>query len=189
MDYYQDPNVMPQPDMYPTPFSYPNNFQREEERTLVKQIDPSHLLQEIIHGLRGEIKEEDEEGKIKWTKLGVPLMNEEGIRSLISDLNPVLSQNTTLSNLQEDEVATHTIEIGKIVVLKIADQYKNWGVDKSNLSTAVMNVTEPINMALKRGMKEGERKFLKTTIRSTEQIGIRPVREEGDKHFWEFWKK
>jgi hypothetical protein len=46
--------------------------------------------------------------------------------------------------------------------------WKEFGMDKSNLDTAVFAVTDPAYAALHRAKKEGEKKFLKTSVRAVE---------------------
>lgn len=185
-EYVQDPSGQIVPF---SQFGMPNSIlQSQGEATLVKQVDPARLLNDIIHGLRGEIKEENEEGGIIWNSIGKPLMNEKGVRAIIVDLSHTLSQNTTLSNLEEDEVGKITVECGKVVISKLAIRYAEWQVDKADLSTIVLTITQPIFFALKRAMKEGDKKFFKTTIRSQETVNIMPRQQEQKKHLWEFWK-
>ncbi len=53
---------------------------------------------------------------------------------------------------------------------KIKMNWKEFGIDKSNLDTAVFAITDPAYSSLQRAKGEGEKKFLKTSVRAVESF-------------------
>lgn len=195
--YYQDPNQQQQQNqeyLYP-PIQSPIN-----ENTLVSQTNPKDILDELAHKLRCELEVNDTESSDKSAKKWYrpdevrPLLNEKGVYSILVDAYGIVNQCTILSNLNDEDVRVMILEHGKALTLKLAVSWKEFDIDKSNLSTIVLITTSMIYTALKRGFQQGERTFLKTAVSSREQIMIRPknMNDMGqiqeDKKFWQFWK-
>jgi len=161
-----------------------------DDVTLVTQTNPAPLLIELAHKLKCEI-EFEEDGKKVWKRMeGIePMINDIGIHSVLVDVYGIVNQGTILSNLTIEDVENITIEIGKVVTFKLASNWKEYGIKKPNLSTIVFAITNPCYIALKRGLDQGERTFLKTAVKSTEHVMINPKGQmPGEKKFWQVWK-
>jgi len=168
-------NMIPQdPQSSQLPYFPPQSSIKET--TLVSQTNPQPLLEELSHKLRCEMPETQEDGRIKWVKpAGVePLLNEKGIHSILVDVYSITNQGTILSNLNEEIVSKIVIEVGKAIVFKLATNWKEYECKKSNLTTIVLTVCNMSYMALRRGMDQGERTFIKSVGRYTEQVAVRP---------------
>jgi len=180
-----DPNLI-NPAYYNFPM--PTQQDAKNEITLVSQTNPQTLLDEFEHKLKGEIKELNDNGEEKWIKKFDAIANNSGIQSIIVDLGSIVNQNTILSNLEEDDIRKLTVEFGKMLTFKLMIKYKTYDIQKSNLNTIVMGATSLVFISLKRGFKEGERKFLKTTVRSQEHLKFDQSQQEKEKFTWKFWK-
>ena len=164
------------------------------ENTLVSQTNPKDILEELQHKLRSEIPESGPDGKINWKRPSEvrPMMNERGIHSVLVDCYGIINQNTILSNLDEEDVRVMVLEHSKALTLKLAVNWKEFECEKSNLSTIVLIVASMIYTSLRRGFNQDERTFLKTAVRSTEQIMVRPTNMNSmqgeQKKWWQIWK-
>lgn len=151
-------------------YQYPPGYGMQppqEESSLVKQTNPNAVLKEIEMTLRG--KKWDEETQ-EWIKpIGCsPLINELGLNSIMADARGVINQNTILSNFNINQISKIIINFGRTVMNKIKMNWKEWEIDKSNLSTVLYTVTNPAYASLMRAMGEGEKRFLKTSVRAVE---------------------
>ena len=135
--------------------------------SLVEQTNPKEVLKEIEQTLKGAVFDST---KQEWiiSKFSTPIVNDLGINSLMADARGVINQNTILSNLTTEEISLIIVRLGKSIKNKIKMNWKEFGIDKSNLDTAVFAVTDPAFTALKRAMGEGEKRFLKTSVRAVE---------------------
>jgi len=182
---YQDQNqFIPYPVQ---PFQSPIS-----DSTIISQTNPNSMVQELRRKLKCEIEVIDPETKQpKWEKMeGIkPMMNDQGINSVMADVHGLVNQLTVLSNISEEDASNLTIELGKTLTYKLAMNWKEFEVDKSNLSTIVLIITNMAYMASRRGMDQGERIFLKTAVRTTENIISRPMeRQNEDRPWWRVWK-
>ena len=201
MDYPQQPYFIPEQQqgqqgeyLYP-PIQSPIN-----ENTLVSQTNPKEILEELAHKLRCELEVTDHESSDKSAKKWYrpdevrPLLNEKGVHSILVDAYGIVNQITILSNLNDEDVRVMVLEHAKALTLKLAQTWKEFDIDKSNLTTIVLITTSMIYASLKRGLNQGERTFLKTAVSSREQIMIRPKNMDSmgqvqeDKKFWQIWK-
>lgn len=164
--------VMPQQSGYEYPI-YPQAQQEVIDMDLVTKTNPKVLTDEIEHKLKGEVYDAQHE---KWIKkpYSRPFMNEEGIWRIMSIITSMINQNTILSNLTENEIRNLILQLGEEVIDLLAMKHKEFEVDKGDLTPIVDMVTRMAYIALKRGFNEGERKFLKTTVRSSEIIRASP---------------
>lgn len=167
----------------------------ENERrdaTLVGQTNPKPLIQDLIHYYRCEIEVPNKMGGTKWERpQGVrPMMNEFGIHSVIIDVYSVVNQGTVLSNLTEEDVANITIQVHMNLISKLGMNWREYEIEKANLSTILWVTSNMCYMALKRGLNQGERGFLKKTVFSNEtrNFGSPGKMPSEKKHFWEVWK-
>ena len=148
---------------------YPYGQQPDsQDLSLVEQTNPKDILREIELTLRGYRYDSIREEWVPPTGLCSPIVNEMGLNSLMADAKSVINQNTILSNLNKEEISKIIIRLGRSVKNKIKMNWKEFAVDKSNLDTSVFAVTDPAFTALKRAMGEGEKRFLKTSVRAIE---------------------
>lgn len=159
--------------------------------TLIAQINPEKIVEEIEHTLRNETYDPNE---TKWVqKLGAdtksirPFLNDEGLAAVITRIRGVVNQNTIMSNLNDHEVEVIMIALSDEIIGLIAMRYQEYEIDKAHLSLLVNLITDMCFLALKRCLNQGERKFLNTSVHSQEQVIIR-AGEKSNKKF-SFFRK
>jgi hypothetical protein len=155
----------------PTPGYEYSAVQSSPDATFARQVDPRNMLADIKHILRGDAWDDEHE---KWIKVQKPQINEIGLRSIMADLYPLVNQNTTLSELDKEEISKMIISIANRIVAKIAVSGEDFGIDESNYSTFLNDVRYIIFITLKRSQDGGERKLWRTTIRSSDSRVSRP---------------
>jgi len=138
-----------------------------QDLSLVEQTNPKDVLKEIEMTLKGAVYNSLKE---EWVidENSSPIVNDLGINSLMADARGIINQNTILSNLTTEEISKMIIRLGRSIKNKIKMNWKEFDIDKSNLDTAIFSVTDPAFTALKRAMGEGEKRFLKTSVRAVE---------------------
>ena len=177
---------IPQQQYNPYMYGYGNEPQ---DLSLVEQTNPSQTLKEIELTLRGyhydSIKEQ-------WIipDGGKPLLNHLGLNSLMADARSVINQNTILSNYKIEQIASLIIRLGRTIKNKVKMNWKEWGIDKSNLDTVVFAVTDPAYASLMRALGEGEKRFLKTSVRAIESFTSmqKPKSEGSTSEKLKFWR-
>jgi len=173
---YLPEGYSPEPEQQEPPQSYDYSpILHAPDASFAKQVDPKGMLVEIKHILRGDSW--DDEGK-KWKSTKHPQINEIGITSIMADLYPIINQNTTLSELDKEEISKVMISIAHRIVVKLAVSGEDFGIDESNYSTVLDGIRYQMLMTLKRSQEGGERKLWRTTIRSTDTRVSRPPEEK-----------
>jgi hypothetical protein len=152
--------------MYGSPYGY-GMIPDSQDLSLVEQTNPDKILEDIEMTLRGRIYSQDRK---EWTQpIGSkPLINESGLNSLMADARGLINQNTILSNLNDEQIGKLIITVGRAIKNKIKMNWKEFGIDKSNLTTCILAITNPAYAALMRAKNEGEKRFLKTSVRAVE---------------------
>jgi len=103
--------------------------------------------------------------------------------------------NFIWSNLRNDEEVMRIVNrLGKTITRKLAANWKDWDVDKSNMTSIIIFVCHQALASTRRGYQSGEREFLKKNViehhQTTQQVGGNVPQSSSDKkHFWEVWKK
>lgn len=148
-------------------YNYGQQQANPNDLSLVGQTNPADVLEEIEMTLRGMTYDKTAN---KWIlkPYSMPIVNDFGINSLMTDAKPFINQISTLSNTTLDQISKIVILIGRNVIKKVKMNWKEFGIDKSNLGTVVNAITIPAFMTGLRAMGEGERRFLKTSVRAVE---------------------
>ena len=108
----------------------------------------------------------------------------------MADARSVINQNTILSNFKIEQISCLIIRLGRTIKNKVKMNWKEWEVDKSNLDTVVFAVTDPAYAALMRALGEGEKRFLKTSVRAIESFTSvnKPNTEGATTEKFKFWR-
>lgn len=147
-------------------YGYQNqDFSEKIDSDILRQADPVHVANQIKHALLGE--EMNEEGV--WVKVrDRPLINDDGLASVLVDIRELLSQNTTLSHLEEEQIGLLTISLSDAIISKLAMKYKEWKISKAELTTVHDVVVKPIYLALRRAYRMNEKNWFKKSLSATE---------------------
>lgn len=148
-------------------YPYGQQQQSQQDLSLVEQTNPDEVVEKIEMTLRGKSWDEN---KKEWVlkDWATPLVNDFGVNSLMMDARTFINQISTLSNATLDQISKIVNEIADTVTTKLEMNWKEFGVDKSNLTTVVNAISIPAFMTGLRALGEGERRFLKTSVRAVE---------------------
>lgn len=156
--------------------------QQEDKNDLTRwQQDLDEELKEFVHDLRREqlVNGEwvptqyvagynrDNEPVIQNLP---PLVNELGIRKLISLLRPLLSRNLMMSNYTEDQIYVKLRRVTRTVIMDLAMNRFIYDARKEDLSVIVemfKNAAEPAHW---RAFNNGERNYLMTSNKRVESV-------------------
>lgn len=153
----------------------PQQMQLEDRSSLAIAVDPAKLLFQIEHSLKGEAQ--DDNGN--WVNVREPLANKEGVGAILVDLSSKLSHNTTLTNLEKEEIGILMKAISRRVRLMIVQNYKRYDIKVSDFTLLKDLITEPIFFTLRRALKQGERHFWQKTTSEQRTIIDRPQPKRG----------
>lgn len=161
MDYEQTQPIPSQQEVYmpETPQNIPLPHDNKDERrdivTIITKVD--QIIEKIENDLRCKEKKWNEEVQdYEWTSIPEvkPLMNELGIKSIIIFVKAVVNENTICSKFDEEEIRKKVLWIHDKLCDLLFKRYKEFDVDKANLSTIIIIVEDTIKTTLNRA-KEG----------------------------------
>src|SRR3990167_9985860 len=104
--------------------SYPmlpinNNGDFASENALQYQIEPTKILDEIEHNLRGETPAyNNTTGLYGWQRLpgSIALLNEQGIRRVMTILQSHITKIFVLSDIDLENIENMTVDIGRALI-------------------------------------------------------------------------
>ena len=152
-EYNNNPTQMP---IQITPYSSPmHNFQG----AIVLLTNPNDDLYKLELALRGMTT--DKNGNP--TQTGEPLMNAEGIQSVLGQVQSLVSQATSMSNLKDPEISKLMVEqLGDAVIQDLMINSKKYGIKNHTARTRILTiVSNTAYITMKRALDEGERRFWK----------------------------
>jgi len=168
-----DESYSAQPVQIPYDIPMPSNDNQQgkfDSATIIWQLTSTDILNEIEHDFKGEIL--DENGV--WKAKGKVLVNEQGIRTILTIIRSRVNKIVFLSKLNEDIILKFCRDIELDLEDQILLNYQKWHLDKTNCSMLLHKVSQLIYCGLMRAEGEGERKFLGETRRVNEQIISNP---------------
>lgn len=146
------------------PFISPANQVGSAITTLT---DPSSDLYKIELGLRNMIVDKNGDPK----PVGSPLMNDMGISSVISQIQAILNQITSMSNLgKKDEVIVMLDFLADTLAIDLMMNRETYGITNPTARTKIYFMAlAPAYMHLNRAFEEGEKRFWKGTVQEIKQ--------------------
>lgn len=103
-------------------------YQQEREDLIRWQQDLDDEAIQLIHDLKNEILVGDQ-----WQPYGEPLMNEAGIRKIISDIRPFLSRNMINCNYSEERVLDMLKRSSTVLSRDLHANYDKYDLDFKNI--------------------------------------------------------
>lgn len=96
---------------------------------------------------------------------GPPLMNEEGISAVIGMVQSVVNQNTSMSDLDKNDVERHIGLLYDTLIRDLMIHRNKYGIANQNdRYKIVQQALQTAHITLKRPFNGGERRFLKGTV-------------------------
>lgn len=121
-------NQGPQDDFLP--YITPPNQQRPDNSVLIFEIQNDAIIKELERLFRGL---EYDVNKKKYIVVGEPLMNEDGVRAILSLVKFYTSKLFKLGWLKEEDVRRMARDIRKRVNILLAFNYKKYGIQKNRI--------------------------------------------------------
>ena len=127
-------------------------YQNEEKKSIVEQLLKDDQIQTFVRFLKGESEVYDERIKrVVWKKIGEPLMNEKGITAVMRPLTSSLCNvNTWCSGFDDETIRVWIIHCSNTIIDLIYKRYKEFEIDKSNMSMIVLSCESIIKSSLYR---------------------------------------
>jgi len=168
---------------------------KDDTASIIERIDPAIIAERIRHMLLAENFNEDDR---KWEKIVVETdkdgniiymdayMNELGAAKVSSLFCALVNSNASLSNLSSVEINRAMLTFGDALADLMNFNYKQYDIKVSEANAIYEIILNNAFFCLKRAQNEGERKFLKTSVRSQEtiRVGDQTQPRRGGFKFW-----
>ncbi len=167
---------------------YADSMREERITNVIAQLDPSNLLEEIEHRLRGE--KFNKETQI-WEPIGnVSIaIHEKLVSRLMSFLGSVLNQNTTLSNYSINEINNRMELVIDYIRDDLTDNDVEYEIegDYTEMTRIGMIVCETVSSVFRRALNGMESRRIFNALKVTESLTQAPQRQTMKEAF-QFWK-
>jgi len=126
--------------------------------------DPSSELHRLELTLRNMTV--DQSGK--YVPIGgkewKPLLNEEGIRSCLGNVEPIVTRNTIMGHISDEEIGNIMMGLSDTIIIDLMVNAKQYQIVNIATRTKILHACETLAfLTLKRAESGGERRFLKGT--------------------------
>ena len=133
---------------------------RQQDAGLTRwQLTPEDIIEELENDLKGKTWNSKEE-KFVGSAEAEALINEKGIRSIISIVRSKINKITFLSNLDQKDIISITRDVNLTMISLLFSNANNFEIKKENLEIITDQVVHLVYMGLMRALNEGERRFL-----------------------------
>jgi len=144
---------------------------REDTASIIERIDPFIIAERLRHML---LAERYDENKQQWIAIEgqEPFMNKLGAAKISSLFAAEVNSNASLSNLTDLDINRIMITFGDTLADLMTFRFQEFEIKISEVQTIFQIIVDNAFFCLKRALREGERKFLKTSVRSHETIRV-----------------
>lgn len=168
----------------PMHIAYPNN-----ESTLQFQIIVEEELREFEHNIKKEISTWNaEKGILEWrTPPGVkPVMNDQGINSVMMALRPSVSKIIILGNIDTERAEKIALDTAKSLIGLVREKWDEYEISSpAEASAMVRTATNLVMATLSKAEKGTYLKFLRYIQNFSEHQAVSNGRgEHGEKKSW-----
>lgn len=143
------------------------------------QLDLTEVLDQIEHDLRGEfffVGYDKEGNEVKgWRFAGTKMMNDEGVRMVMSVYHTYLTANTFLTVLDDQDIQRIMEQLHLALAALLCDKQEEFEIEDAYLDILMCKLTDPIWIALKRALNSITLNAMTETHRSHE---IREVQRQ-----------
>jgi len=131
--------------------------QQNQMGNMLYLTDPDSILERMERRLRGQ---EVIEGQIKST--GRRLMNDRGVNEVMGNVGSVVSRDSYVTNLDEEHVIALIYNLRDVLIEQLMQNRYNYKIDTDTDRTSIVFICLSMSFtALRRGYKEGDRRFFK----------------------------
>ena len=135
-------------------------------------LDPAFVIERVRRNLKGEVQDPDSK---EWKQWGQPMMNENGIKEIVSLLDSYVNRNTLLSNLEDKEIYSMMKNLEKKLNAWFKVNYQGFDLDLKNINIIKTRIVDMIFLALKQAQ---DRELLKAL---TQSYSVQEQRHQGEK--------
>lgn len=133
----------------------------------IYQLDNEEIIKRLAHRLRGEIWDTELN---KWVEKGQRLMNDDGIRMLVTIVDSHLSKEKILTDITQEQVDRIASAMRFCLIHHLRMRWKSYNIDKSNLSIILNIVDHHIFCNISRSIGGRTLEYFKPTIKRVETI-------------------
>lgn len=144
------------------------------QELLIRILERLNIPIILRHILRGEVLV-DVQNNI-WEP-GKPLLNEEGIKSIIAIVNNYVSQDKIATNITDEEVIRMARDVRVDIIFDLSTNYRKYDVEKSKLDSIVDLVDHTVFANLTSSRKGTFLELAKPTYKRIEEY--RPEEKKG----------
>jgi hypothetical protein len=174
------------PLMMPPNFAPYSQGQSQHSGSIVLLTNPENDLYKLELTLRSMVLDAENNPK----KAGEPLLNDEGVCSILGSVQSCVSQVSIMSNLEDDHISTLILFLSDTLAKDLMQNRKRYGIKNPAARDKIFHVaTTRAFIGLRRSFEEGDRRFWK----GSQQESIMTVKNDGQKKgllgFLGSWKK
>lgn len=159
---------------------YAEGMREDKIKNVISQIDPSNLLEEIEHKLRGEKFNYQTK---EWTQISPDAepLSELLISRFVSFLGAVLNQNTTLSNYSSNEINNRMEMVIDYIKDDLTDNDEEYNLvgNYTEMTRIAMIICETVSSVFKRATNGMESKRIFSSLKVSETLT--PAKQGGIK--------
>jgi len=137
------------------PLFQPSIFQKDQD-SIVKWLGLEGMEQMVNifeHDLRGDQYKLDDSGEGKWEQISSPIMNERGIRFIVSTLRSVVcTPNTYYTIVNEEKINELCYWFSMELIRHLSYQAKNYGLAPENFEIIIEKFQFILELALRRSL-------------------------------------
>lgn len=160
-------------------------LEAENDDLLSTTLDNSRIITELENALRGRIQVKNPKGGgFVWKQICDPVMNEEGIQSVLQVVVTKIGKNVILANIDSEDLERVMIRIHKNLVILFATNTRRFGIDKGRRTTVLWDVSMLVYFSLTRAVGAAERKDVYGRTKAIEHLQRSERGEAIDKKRW-----
>lgn len=148
--------------------------QQNEVQNLIWRLDPTPIIDEIEHHLRGEFYDSETNKYYSQKQIGdrvilsQAILNDIGIHAITTRLKSILNKNNVLGNMTRDSINKICEEVSHELIDMIEVNFDVWEIDESYWDYVVNFVVHQIEIFMSRTLDDGERKSISNQYRYVE---------------------
>ena len=166
----QEQQEQQQPVVKSTPYASPlYNY----GSSILVMTNPEDEIYKMELAFQGKVS--DSKGNIR--KVGEPLMNEEGINSIVGTIQQLVSRDTVMSNFDKREVESLMVFLADTLCKDLMSNRLKYGITNISARDKIMfTASSTVFVTLKRAFEQGEKIFWKGSLQeiSTRVEGQQP---------------